>query len=268
MPVLPIDGVEHYYELHGSGDPVVLIHGLGSSARDWEYQRDAFAASYRVLVYDVRGHGRSAKPPGPYGVPLFARDLSALLRALDIPRAHLVGISMGGMIALQLAADSPGQVRSLVVTNTGPDLVPRTTREHFQVWQRKTIQRLLGMRRLGQVLGGRMFPKDEQADLRRMFVEHWAANDPRAYRDTFNGLVGWSVIHRLGAIACPVLVIAADQDYTALSVKQDMVARLPNARLAVVADSRHATPVEHPDEFNRLVLEFLRTQGKGMGSDA
>ena len=260
MPVLSIDGIDLYYELHGSGDPVVLIHGLGSSVRDWEYQLDAFASAYRVLVYDVRGHGRSAKPPGPYSVPLFARDLGGLLRALDIQRAHLVGISMGGMIALQLAADSPGQVRTLVVTNTGPDLVPRTPREHFQVWQRKTIQRLLGMRKLGQVLGARMFPKDAQAEVRRMFVERWAANHPRAYRDTFRGLVGWSVIDRLGAIACPALVIAADQDYTALSVKQDMVARLPNARLAVVADSRHATPVEHPDEFNRLVLDFLHEQ--------
>jgi len=263
MPLQRVGDIDIHYEVHGRGDPLVLVHGLGSSLRDWEYQLEPFSHAYRVIVFDVRGHGRSSKPPGPYSIPLFARDLSGLMTALEVARAHVVGISMGAMIGLQLAADSPGQVRSLVVTNTGPDLVPRSAREHFQVWQRKAILRVLGMRRLGEVLGGRMFPKPAQADLRRMFVARWAENDPRAYRDTFNGLVGWSVLDRLGGIVCPTLVIAADQDYTALSIKEDMVTRLPNARLAVVADSRHATPVEHPDAFNRLVMEFLHEQEGG-----
>jgi len=213
-----------------------------------------------VVVFDVRGHGRSDKPPGPYSVPLFAQDAAALIRALEAAPAHVVGISMGGMIALQLAVDEPALVRSLVVVNSGPELVVRTFRERLMILQRFLIVRLLGMRKMGEVLSQRLFPRPDQAPLRQMFVERWAENDPRAYREAMRALVGWSVADRLGDIRCPTLVIASDQDYTPVSAKEAYVARMPNARLVVIPDAHHAVTVERPEEFNQALLDFLAQQ--------
>jgi len=252
--------VEIYYEIHGRGDPLVFIHGLGSSVRDWQYQIEPFSQSYQVVAFDVRGHGQSAKPPGPYSIPLFAADAAALIRALGLIPAHVVGISMGGMIGLQLAVDAPDLVRSLVVVNAGPEMIVRTGRERWQIVQRQLIVRVLGMKKMGEVLGGRLFPKPEQGELRQLFAQRWAENDPRAYREAMKALVGWSVADRLEAIACPVLVVAADQDYTPVESKAAYVERLPRGELVVIEDSRHATPVEHPDQFNRVVSDFLRRQ--------
>jgi len=255
-----IADVEIYYEIHGQGDPLVLIHGLGSSSQDWQYQIEPFSRHYQVVAFDVRGHGRSAKPLGPYSIPLFAADAAALIRALGLAPAHVVGISMGGMIGLQLAADAPDLVRSLVVVNAGPEMIVRTGRERWQVVQRQLIVRLLGMRKMGEVLGGRLFPKPEQGELRRLFAQRWAENDPRAYRAAMKALVGWSVAGRLESIACPVLVVAADQDYTPVDSKAAYVQRLPLGEMVVIEDSRHATPVEHPGQFNQVVTDFLRGQ--------
>jgi pimeloyl-ACP methyl ester carboxylesterase len=260
MPTLQLHDIRLYYEVAGQGDPVVFIHGLGSSARDWEYQVPFFAPRYRVVVFDVRGHGRSDKPPGPYSVPLFAQDAAALIRALEAAPAHVVGISMGGMIALQLAVDEPALVRSLVVVNSGPELVVRTFRERLMILQRFLIVRLLGMRKMGEVLSQRLFPRPDQAPLRQMFVERWAENDPRAYREAMRALVGWSVADRLGDIRCPTLVIASDQDYTPVSAKEAYVARMLNARLVVIPDAHHAVTVERPEEFNQALLDFLMQQ--------
>ncbi|MGC9335676.1 MAG: alpha/beta fold hydrolase [Anaerolineae bacterium] len=260
MPIMQIRDVELHYQITGQGDPLLFIHGLGSSARDWQYQIEPFSRSYRVVALDVRGHGQSSKPPGPYSIPLFAADTAELIRALQPVPTHVVGISMGGMIGLQLAVDAPDLVRSLVVVNAGPEMIVRTGRERWQLVQRQLIVRVLGMRKMGEVLGRRLFPKPEQGNLRQLFAQRWAENDPRAYREAMKALIGWSVADRLADIACPVLVVAADQDYTPVESKAAYVRRLPRGELRVIEDSRHATPVEHPEQFNQVLSDFLRRQ--------
>lgn len=260
MPKLRVGDVELYYEVHGEGPPAVFIHGLGSSGRDWELQVPVFSQRYQVVTFDVRGHGRSDKPKGPYTIPLFAADTAGLIRGLGLGAAHVVGISLGGMIALQLAVSAPDLVKSLTVVNAGPEFVVRTAKQGLQIVQRQVIVRLLGMRKMGEVLSQRLFPKPEQEELRRLFVERWAENDPRAYRDAMRAIVGWSVADRLESIACPTLVIAADQDYTPVAAKEAYAARMPRAELVVIGDSRHATPVERPEEFNEVLMAFLSKQ--------
>ena len=104
---------------------------------------------------------------------------------------------------------------------------------------------------MGEVLSERLFPKDEQVELREMFVERWAENDPRAYREAMKALVGWSVSDHLDEIQCPVLVVAAEEDYTPVETKEDYVMRLPQGELVVIEDSYHATPVDRPEEAER-----------------
>jgi pimeloyl-ACP methyl ester carboxylesterase len=193
-------------------------------------------------------------------VPLFAADAAELIESLAIAPAHVVGISMGGMIAFQLAVSAPGLVKSLVIVNSGPELVFRTFKEWMSGLQRFLIIRLLGVRKMGQVLGRRFFPEEGQEELRQTFVERWAENDKRAYYDATRGLVGWSVADRLGDVRCPTLVIAADGDYTPVSLKRAYVDKMAQAELVVITDSRHGTPVDQPERFNRAVMAFLSQQ--------
>jgi 3-oxoadipate enol-lactonase len=257
MATIHINDIDVYYENTGQGEPLFLIHGLGSSARNWELQVDYFAEKYRVITYDLRGHGRSSKPPGPYSMRGFAEDAAALLTRLEAAPAHVVGISMGGMIAFELAVHYPDLLKSLVIVNSVPDMRVTSPREYLEMWPRFLILKALGVRRMGMALGKRLFPKPEQAEKRRVFVERWAQNDKRAYQEALRAVLGWSVEARLDKIHCPTLVIAADKDYWPLDVKQTYAARIPNARLAVITDARHAVAVEKPDEFNQLLDEFL-----------
>lgn len=268
MAHLGVGDVALYYERVGQGEPIVFIHGLGSSARDWEYQVPFFAQDYEVVVLDVRGHGQSDKPPGPYSIPMFAKDVARLIEGLDIAPAHVVGISMGGMIALQLAVAHPQLVRTAVVVNSVPEMVVRSWRGRFEVWQRLLMAPLFGMRKVGEVLGQRLFPNVQQGELRERFVERWAENDPRAYREAVKALVGWSVTEELGTIACPVLVVSGDEDYTPVETKAAYVERIPQGEMVVIEDSRHGTPVDQPEAFNRAVQAFLQRfarQGAGDG---
>ena len=159
MPSVQVNGIKVHYKIYGEGEPLLFIHGLGSSGRDWETQVNYFSPRYQVIVLDVRGHGSTTKPPGPYSVSLFAKDCAEMMITLGVEQAHVVGISMGAMIALQIAIEYPKLVKSLVVINTGPDLVVRTLKDVFLLWQRLLIVSLLGMRKMGEVLSKRLFPK-------------------------------------------------------------------------------------------------------------
>ena len=260
MPILNLDDIDLYYEVIGEGAPLLFVHGLGSSSRDWEEQVGFFANRYRVIVFDVRGHGKSGKPPGPYSIPLFATDTAKMLKALGVGPAHVVGISMGGMIAFQMAVSQPGMVRSLVIVNSSPEFLVRKFKERMQVWQRFLIVRLLGMRKMGEVLSRRLFPKVEHKGLRTVFVERWAENDARAYREAMRAIVGWSVADQIENIRCSTLVIASEGDYIPVAVKKAYVERMARAELVVIEDARHALPAEHPEEFNAAIESFLVEQ--------
>ena len=146
MPTVNVNQIAMYYEIQGAGEPLLLIHGLGSSLRDWEKQIPVFQQHFQVISCDMRGHGRSEKPPGPYSLPMIADDVAQLMQALEIPRFDLLGVSMGGMAAYQLAVDFPQMVNRLVAVNCAPELLIRNFQERLILWQRELIVRLIGMR--------------------------------------------------------------------------------------------------------------------------
>jgi pimeloyl-ACP methyl ester carboxylesterase len=164
---------------------------------------------------------------------------------------------MGGMVTLQLALDAPDLVRSLVVANSPADVRLHTWHDVWFYLSRRLAVQMLGMRRVGRLLAGRLFPRDDQESLRKTFVERWAANDEQAYVGAVDAIMGWSVQDRLSEIEAPALIVSSEHDYTPVSVKNQMVAEMPTARLAVVPGARHALPVEKPEAFNALVSEFL-----------
>lgn len=257
MPDIRINNITLHYEAKGQGHPLLFLNGLGMSVWDWEGQVGYFSKEYRVITFDYRGQGASDKPPGPYGISLFCDDTARLLRSINASPTHLVGLSMGGMIAFQMAVSHPELVRSMVIVNSGPELILRTWTQKLEFLKRRLIVRILGMRRMAEILAGSLFPEKGQEALRREMARRWAQNDKNAYNNSVRALTGWSVSKYLGEILCPTLVISADQDYTPLSYKQSYVSKMPDAELAAISNSRHATPLDQPEIFNRIVSEFL-----------
>ncbi|HTQ46439.1 MAG TPA: alpha/beta hydrolase [Polyangiaceae bacterium] len=252
-----VDGCELHYEVTGRGEPVLLLHGLGSCSLDWERQKPALEERYTVITLDVRGHGQSAKPRGPYSIGLFAQDAAHLLQKLALGPAHVIGISMGGMIAFQLAVDAPRLVRTLTVVNSAPAVVPKTLSQWLTLRLRLWLPRLFGLRWLARRIAAVNFPRPEQEADRRLLAERLASNDPAAYRAATKAIIGWSVAERIRDIRCPALVVSGDRDYTPVALKESYATLMHDARVAVIADSRHVTTHDQPAALNRVLLDFL-----------
>jgi pimeloyl-ACP methyl ester carboxylesterase len=257
MPQHRINGIDLHYEVSGAGEPLLFIHGLGSCWQDWEAQIAEFSQRYRVIAFDLRGHGQSGKPAGPYSMQMLAVDAAGLLRELETGPAHVVGVSLGGGVAFQLAVSFPGLVKSLVIVNSNAEAVIGGLRQRLQIWNRFVLIALLKMSTIARLMSEKLLPGPHLDQVRAGFVERFGHNDKPGYLACLRAFLGWSVMAEVGSIACPTLMIAADQDYTPVAVKAACVARMPNAELVVIADARHALPMEKPREFNAALQKFL-----------
>jgi pimeloyl-ACP methyl ester carboxylesterase len=256
MPLIKVKDINIYHEIIGEGDPILFIHGLGSSTRDWEEQVPFFSKKFQVISVDIRGHGRSDKPKGPYSIPMFANDIAELLTELGVGPSHVIGISLGGGIAFQLSIDHPELVKSLVAVNAAVG-VPPGLKWKFEFFKRNLVVKLIGMKKMGEILAPRLFIKPEQEENRQMLIVRWAENDKKAYLNALNSLKNWSVIENLSKIQCPTLVLGSDEDYTPTSAKEQYTALIPKGELVEIADARHALPMEKPKEFNEVVMNFI-----------
>ncbi|MGH8482177.1 MAG: alpha/beta fold hydrolase, partial [Nevskiaceae bacterium] len=254
MGVLRLDGARLYYQLAGAGEPLVLLHGLGASSADWEYQVPALSRRFQVIVTDFRGHGASDRT-GDYGVERFAADTWRLLDHLQVRSPVLVGHSMGGAVAMQMALDRPGAVRALVLANTLPSFLTDTVAKRAMLWTRLLLMGLLGPRRLSEIMTRRLYPHPHQARLRAKVARRNARNDRNVYLASIRALTRWSVRERVAELALPVLVLASEHDYFDGGEIGRFLAALPDGRLVRFGGARHGLPLERPEEFNRAVLE-------------
>lgn len=258
MSIKTVNNIEMYYEIHGAGEPVLLIHGLGSSSKDWEYQIDDLAKYYQVITLDVRGHGRSTKAAGNYSIKLFADDISTLMSSLNIQSFHVVGLSMGGMIAFQLAVAHPQLLKSMVIVNSGPGFVNANLKIKLKIKLRLFMLIVLPMKSVAKTIAAGLFPANAQQALRDLFVQRFCENDKQSYLKSMRALIKWNVCNELNKISCPSLILSADQDYTSVKSKQEYASQMIRAELQVIKNSHHALPVEKPAEFNQAVLHFLQ----------
>lgn len=260
MPIEKLKDIEIYYEITGEGENLLFIHGLGSSTRDWEKQVPVFSEKYQVISIDLRGHGKTDKPKGPYNMQMFAEDIAELLKKLGIKSTHILGISLGGGIAFQFAVDYPELVKSLIIVNAGIEVRVDSFKLKLEVFKRSFIVKLVGMKKMGEVLAPRLFRKPEQEELREKLIKRWAENDKKAYLSAMYALKGWSVRDQLNKIKFPTLVIGSDEDYAPSSIKEEYTALIPNAKFIEIKDARHAVTMEKPKEFNEIVMKFLLEQ--------
>lgn len=278
MPTVAANGIDIYYELHGhgSGQPLVLAHGFTGPTDDWREEVLPLAANRTLLLYDVRGHGRTTAPADPslYSMATFAADQAALMRAIGIERAHVGGLSMGGMIAAQFALDYPQMVQSLLLCDTttgnGVDAGPAGQWERF-------LER-------GFLMSEHIVRKYGFEELARRQLEWARENDPhfherpeppeRTYERlramTLEGFLGASkairerpdLTGRLHAIKAPTLVLVGEWDGF-LPCARLAHQRIPGSRFVLVRRSAHGTPAWRPQAFQRAVLEFLEAVEKG-----
>jgi 3-oxoadipate enol-lactonase len=248
--------IELNYEIAGSGTPLVLTHGLGDDLHFWDGVASALAEHHRLLRWDVRGFGLSDKPAGPYSPALLAGDLAALLDALGVERAHVGGLSMGGVIAQRLALDFPARVRSLVLVSTSSEVGPSGAAN----WQRladRIEQRGFGS---GARDASRAFSPGFVAahpDIVAAAGEQTARNHPPSYAAAARAMSDYHWTAELGGVRAPVLILQglADQ-LTPPGGSVKMQRALPAARLLMFPDTGHSLPIEQPSLFTAAVLGF------------
>ena len=259
----PGEGATLEYREQGEGDALVLLHGLGSQASDWSLHMPALSDRFRVIAPSLRGFGGSVRPTGPMTIMQYADDVVELLDALGITRAHVLGHSMGGAVALQLAVAHRERLNSLIVINSQASFALRDWRRYMIILVRLLAGGPAGMERLSRFLARRLFPKDSQAVLRAHMVNQYTRNDSRAYLAAIEALAGWSVEDLVDRVATPTLVVAGEYDVTPVAAAREFAGRLPRGELHVVPDSGHATPFDQHERVIALILDFLATASWG-----
>jgi 3-oxoadipate enol-lactonase len=262
-----------HHALHPCPQPerplLALLHGLGSSAADWELQAPIFSRHYPVLTLDLRGHGRSLPPEGEtaFTIPQMADDVARLLEHMEASGAaarggaFVLGLSLGGCVAQALAARHPDKVRALVLVNTFARLQPAGLRGVGRLLRRLWLFAVAPMPVLAAFIARGLFPKPEQRALYEMAVERLGRNPKRTYLAAMRAVAGMDLRPLLSMVRCPTLIVAGDRDQTVPRPAIDALRRgIPGAQFALIADSGHATPYDQTETFNRVVLEFLAAQ--------
>lgn len=260
MPHATVNGVRLYYEIDGDGPPVLLLHPIGLDLTCWDAQVAALLRGFRVLRVDLRGHGRSEVPPAPYTLAGLADDVHGLLQRLQIGPAHVVGLSLGGMVAQVLALDHPGDVRSLVLADTVSTLSPEA---RTAIVERGEKARRGGMTAVLDTTLARWFtPSFMHAPVVGRCRERLLADDVEGWAGAWQAISQVETQPRLKEIRVPTLVITGEADVSAPPARAEaMAAAIPGARLHIVPGAPHMLPMEQPAVFNAAVLDFLRTAG-------
>jgi 3-oxoadipate enol-lactonase len=254
-----------YYEVHGEGEPLVLVMGIGYDATLWTlHQVPALSAHFKVIIFDNRDVGRSSHAVSDYTIADMADDVAALLDALDIERAHVLGLSMGALIAEEFALRHAERLNGLVLC--GPDGAPARDVVHaIAVWnwtkQMDESGAMFGAQQLTWLFSS-AFRRNAAAV--QQTVAFLSSNpnpvQPAAYARQAHAYLQHDASDRLSAIAAPTLVIVGEQDLlTPPWIAAEVAAAIGGARLEIVRGegASHVVPLERPDDFNRLVIDFL-----------
>jgi len=235
LSALERGGVRIAYEIAGRGPALLLTHGFTGSSADWSKCRDALARTHTVITWDIRGHGASDRPADPalYSVSLCVADMAALLHAAGAERAVLAGHSLGGFLSLEFHLELRARVAGLILVDTGPGYRKDEPRAAWNAraegiardFEAKGSERALGLARAA----------------RGILAQH----DAR-------------VLESLPGIRVPTLVVVGEHDTPFLPGSRAMAEKIPGARLEVIANAAHSPQAEQPEEFTRVVNEFLR----------
>jgi len=257
-----VNGTRLYYETAGNGFPLVLIHGGLMDRRMWDGQIEPFSRDYRVIRYDVRGYDRSDKPREPFS---HVEDLHQLLKFLKVDKAHILGLSMGGQIAIDFALEHPGMTASLIPAASAMTGFPYKDAEGLESQYEavfaaaregnmdRAVELTLRLPFFVPVKSDPALPEKMKTMIRTNFM-NWASSQARHAQ--------WPeppAYERISRLRTPTLILVGDHDVSDIQAVADkLAASVPGAKKVVIRDAGHHLNMENPAAFNSAVLEFLK----------
>jgi len=263
MPKININDCNIYYELHGQGDPLVLIMGLRRNVQWWYRQIPDLAQHFQVIVFDNRGAGRSDKPKMEYSMGLFADDTAGLMEALELSQAHVLGFSMGGYIAQELALNYPGKVRTLILSSTGCGgdravLMSPDRLEKFQANAGLKPEEIL--RKDMDIYFSDEFVAQNPEKIEEFIdisLRHYQPAD--AFFRQFDACRRHDTVDRLKLITVPTLIMTGDDDPLVPPENSYILKELvPHAELVVFPGGHHCVMIAEADQYNQKVIDFFK----------
>jgi 3-oxoadipate enol-lactonase len=248
-----------HYRVRGQGEPLLLLHGLGASGADFDYHARALDSRFQVIVPDLPGCGHSGPLRGDRSIGNFAAAVWQLLDHLQILRANIMGFSLGGAVALEMALQRPDAVPRLALINS----LASYRIDSFGKWLEARLPGVLvhafGMRLTGWLCAARMFPHPWQQALRQRAAAVIASVPAASYLSIMAALENWTAADRLDRLRSRTLLIAAEHDYTPLAEKRHLAQTL-GAQLVVVQGSRHGTPFDAAEATNSILMALMTDQ--------
>lgn len=261
MPTVAANGQTLYYEIHGEGEPLLAVMGLSADTLAWALQVPAFAARHKTIIFDNRDVGRSSVAPGSYEIRDMADDALALADGLDLESFHLLGVSMGGAIAQEMALAAPERARTLTLAMTWAAGSARA-RKLAEVWGGR-VQRMSREEHVDELmllnLSEAFYENAEAvAWLRGMILENPHPQPADAFARQLDACGRHDARERLASISMPTHVIGGEQDILVPAWKQrELAALIPGAKLTIFEGCPHGANVERAEEFNGAVLDFI-----------
>ncbi|MDS9471537.1 alpha/beta fold hydrolase [Sporosarcina pasteurii] len=260
MPKITYGQKTIHYEEKGTGEPLVFIHGVGLDHAMWEQQVNSLSEYYRVIVYDMIGHGESSHPPGPYSLSKYVEQLAALVESLSLEKIHLVGFSMGGMVAQAYALSNSAKMKTLTIMNA---VANRTEMQRQAILKRVEEVRANGAHSTIEPAIQRWFTTDylqNQADVVNRIRTRLQTNNPASYLEAYSlfATADQELWDKLDQITVPTLVITAENDVGSTpEMSQQIHQKISGSELLVVPVLRHMLPIERPDIIHEAIHSFI-----------
>ncbi|MFH0809862.1 MAG: alpha/beta fold hydrolase [Pseudomonadota bacterium] len=253
MPKVSVNGINLNYEVHGEGHPIILLPGYGGTLETWRHQVAAFSREFRLITCDLRGHGGTDSPASPdeYSADIVIEDVLQLMKTLGVDKAVMGGHSMGGYLAMRFYLAHPGHVSALVLIGAGPGFRNPIQKE---AWNRRCRDYAEVLEAQGIEAFVARFPG--------VLSRNGSGHNPVGLAHAARGVMAQFdsyVTENLGQIKVPTLIIDGERDKRNVPASQYMARSIPGAQCAVVPDAGHAASLDNPKDFNKIVLDFLRS---------
>jgi pimeloyl-ACP methyl ester carboxylesterase len=259
MPKISVRDIQIHYREQGTGFPLILVHGLNGDLTGWGLVMPEFARHFRTIALDVRGHGESGKPDRPYSIKEFSEDLKAFLAELQIPQAHILGLSMGGAIAQKFALDNPRAIRSLVLVSTFSyvDVAAKNAFEHL----RRSLAKGGYPSFFDEVVKLAFTPRYIAANplaIAELKEKRIRTNSPTAIGRATDACLAFNLRDEISEIRHPTLVLSGREDvFTPLHLAEEMHKRIRGSEWKIIEEVGHNLYIEKAPEMARIVLDFL-----------
>jgi len=270
-----VNGIKICYEIHGEGEPIILVSGWGGSKEGWFVQIGALSRYFEVIVFDNRGSGKSSRPNYPYTMDMYVDDINGLLGFLNIESTHLLGESLGGMISLNFILKYPERVNKFILISSwpgfpneqGPEMYTKGKIAYYEELKKNPLNAFL---KGAKASYSREFFKMMQENQKKKFFGLWSVEDlvnidlnnpltPEDNINAANAVKGHNVSDRLHEIKNKTLLICGEKDRIAtLSVQKKIHEEIPNSIFKLIKNARHGVSKEKAPEVNEIILNFLK----------